>query len=80
MNRIKALLTALHEDETAVTSTEYVLVLVLISCGSIFILQLLGGWKEHDSEEDDMIRHTFARLSEGMSSRKIRGGLSAGAD
>ena len=80
MKRLKALLIALHEDETAVTATEYVVVLVLISCGSILALQLLGGWKEHDTEEDDIIRHTFARLSEGMSSRKIRGGLSVDAD
>ena len=79
MKRLEALLIALHEDETAVTSTEYVVILVLIACGSILTLQMLGGWSGQD-ENEGALREFYSSVHEEMSSGQIRGGLSAEDD
>lgn len=66
MDSLLTRLYALHEDETAVTATEYVSILVLIACFSIGTVTLLG----------ETLTELYEEVYEGMSSGTIRGGLS----
>ncbi len=67
MQMLKALLIALHEDETGVTATEYVSVLVLIACVGIVTVNTFG----------EAVSELYSEVHEGMSNGEVRGGLAS---
>ena len=70
MSALAKRLKEFHHNESAVTATEYVSLLVLIACGSIISVSLFGG----------AVNDVYREVHEGMSNGKIRGGLSSGVD
>ena len=67
MQMLKALLITLHEDESGVTTTEYVSILVLIACVSVVTVNTFG----------EALSDLYSEVHEGMSNGEIRGGLAS---
>lgn len=65
MHALLKAITALHRDEAGITSTEYVILLVLIACASIVTVMALA----------DEISEFYQDVHSQMSSGEIRGGI-----
>ncbi len=66
MNALLDSLKALHEDESAVTTLEYVIIVTLVAFGAIGMVALLQGELEG----------LYGDVHEEMSSGQVRGGMS----
>lgn len=67
MEALKTLLITLHEDESGITTLEFLLITIFVAVMSLTAVELLG----------DNIIDLYEDIHESMSSEQIRGGLSA---